>query len=162
MRLGILKYGVAGWRRGGGEKHAPRLPLHSPSMRDLRDEPRATSTKTASFSSDNSRHLRALIVRAMTGISRPGGEQDLGAQKTTIFPSVGYDYSDCLRQKKSSTRRLDTKRRCARHFETAIENNGKARQVDAKASCEKKATVCRSIGASKATGTKQKRMAQTS
>ena len=41
-------------------KHAPRLPLRSPSMqaRSLLMSLRATSTKTASaFSSDNSRHL---------------------------------------------------------------------------------------------------------
>ena len=46
-----------------GRKHAPRLPLHSPSMQ-ARSSPtslRATSTKTASaFSSDNSRHLMGL------------------------------------------------------------------------------------------------------
>lgn len=48
---------------GLGRKHAPRLPLHSPSMQ-ARSSPtslRATSTKTASaFSSDNSRHLMGL------------------------------------------------------------------------------------------------------
>lgn len=55
--------GVAQETMSGGGKHAPRLPLHSPSMQ-ARSSPtslRATSTKTASaFSSDNSRHLMGL------------------------------------------------------------------------------------------------------
>ena len=62
----VFRLNVAGvaqeTMRAAGRKHAPRLPLHSPSMQSaIADEPTYSSTKTASaFSSDNSRHLMGL------------------------------------------------------------------------------------------------------
>ena len=56
----LSRLNVAGVAQETMRKHAPRLPLRSPSMqaRSLLMSLRATSTKTASaFSSDNSRHL---------------------------------------------------------------------------------------------------------